>query len=64
MWCTHPPEEMIRLYRGPAELYDDRRLCGVCAEVVYVEPEPARTGHAVAIHRAAADRTVRSRSVP
>jgi hypothetical protein len=37
MACSHPEEELQRVYEGTAEARDDRDLCGLCGLIVYRE---------------------------
>jgi hypothetical protein len=36
MACMHPPEERQRVYEGRALPRNDRLLCGLCGELLYV----------------------------
>jgi hypothetical protein len=39
-WCTHPPEELQRVFSGARPL-PGRRLCGLCGEIRFDPGEPA-----------------------
>lgn len=37
-WCWHPPEELLAVFAGGHRALPDRRLCGLCGELVFVTP--------------------------
>ena len=41
MACEHPGEERQRVYHGTSQARDDRQLCGLCGEIVYLPPDAA-----------------------
>ncbi len=38
-WCWHPLEELLRVFYD-GRVLADRRLCGLCGELVYALPPP------------------------
>lgn len=52
MWCGHPEEELQRLFRDGRRAYADRRYCGLCGAIVYLDAEteaPRMNGGAPAV---------------
>ena len=41
MSCRHPSEEMQRVFEGRLVARDDRLLCGLCGELLYITVRPA-----------------------